>query len=160
MIYPSAKWAVSEAWKTTFCKCNGTCLDGGSWHFPLLQKLELIVRSGYDVSNFEIDKTGLLKEGQWAFSLAPSPYIFRDVADDGVITQVPRHLWNVTFGMVAGKSPTQVLAKLNVDHIEWDIDRWQFRIKKTPTFRGNHREKVLLVGGDGKTYVRPKFRAG
>lgn len=126
-------------------------LPGGFWHLPQLQKLDLIVSQYCEVIRFQIDDKGLLKEGQWSYSLAPSS----DDYKEEIGARWSGMLWNVTIGKTDGKSLTQVISKWKPRLDAWIAQKRDIQQKGQDNFGRGYPKKVFLGGGDGKTYLGP-----
>lgn len=136
------------------------------WHWAELQQISLIVLRNGEVFRIEMDDTGLLKEGQWSYSLAPASDNFKEEIGSswsGV-------LWKVTLAKEEGKCLAQVAVKWKPDFRVWECHKMEIYKDDETAFSGTWYSssariiyyyrvqptspgKVLVEGGDGKTYL-------
>ena len=135
------------------------------WHWPELQQISLIVLQNGEVFRIEMDDTGLLKGGQWSYSLAPASDDFKEEMGSswsGV-------LWKVTLAKEEGKSLAQAAIRWKPDFRVWECHKMAIYKDDETAFSAswyNSPEriihyfwaptppgKILIEGGDGRTYL-------
>ena len=146
---------------------DGDSMDICLWHLPELREINLLMLRYREVFRIEMDDKGLLKAGQWAYSLAPPSDDFKEEMGSswsGV-------LWNVTLAKEEGKCLMQAAARWSPYFRLWDQQKvqicrnkrgvnetWFNALGRGSGHFGPTAPAVELVeGGDGMTYFGISF---
>jgi hypothetical protein len=140
--------------------------DARLWYLPELHQISIIALRNREVFQIEVDDTGLLKAGQWAYSLAPPSEGFKEEMDSppsGV-------LWKVTLAKEDRKCLVQLALNWAPNLRVWESQKVGIYTANETAFiakgypspprntyyyiaQSNPPEKQLVEGGDGKTYL-------